>query len=110
MEFNDYSRIIAKNLKRLAYDHQKTQADISRDLGINKQTLSEWMNAKHIPRMQYIDLLCHYFNCSRSDLMEPYVPKELPSISKEEMQIVLAYRNASESRRESVRVLLNIEE
>ena len=30
----NYNKIISKNLKRLAYEHDKTQADIARDLGI----------------------------------------------------------------------------
>lgn len=52
------ARIIAINLKRLAYEHGKTQADISRDLNISKQTLSTWMNGQRIPRMSKVDLRC----------------------------------------------------
>ncbi len=109
MENKDYARIIAKNLKRLAYEHNRTQAQMSRDLGINKQTLSSWMSGYRIPRMAKIDLLCHYFNCSRNDIMEPYVPKELPSFTEKEVALIKAYREAPESRRESVRALLGIE-
>ena len=34
----DYGKIIARNLKRIAYEHDRTQADISRDLDISKTT------------------------------------------------------------------------
>ena len=33
MSEQDYGRIIGANLKRLAWERRKTQADISRDLG-----------------------------------------------------------------------------
>ena len=67
-----YGRIIGKNLKRIAYEHGKTQADIARDLKISKSTVSSWMNGKRVPRMKTIDLLCHYFNCKREDIMEEH--------------------------------------
>ena len=110
MDTSKYAKIISKNLKRLAYDNGKMQTDIAKDLGLNPQTVSTWMTGKSIPRMPMIDMLCEYFHCKRSDIMEPYVPKELPSLSEHEMRIVKAYRKAPESRRESVRALLNIED
>lgn len=102
------AKIIAKNLKRLAYDHNKTQAEISRDLGISKQTLSTWMNGQRIPRMSKVDLLCHYFNCKRTDILDPYVPKPLESFSAFEKNLILAYRNAPESMQDAVIVLLGL--
>lgn len=68
----EYGKIISKNLKRIAYDHQRTQADIARDLNLKQATVSSWMNGTRVPRMDKIDLLCHYFNCSRVDIMEPH--------------------------------------
>ena len=65
-----YGKIVGKNLKRIAYEHHKTQADIARDLKISKATVSSWMNGTRVPRMDKIDLLCHYFNCKRVDIME----------------------------------------
>ena len=54
----EYGKIIAKNLKAIMYEHKKTQADVAKDLGINKATVSSWMNGTRIPRMPKIDLLC----------------------------------------------------
>lgn len=65
-----YGKIVGKNLRRLAYEYNKTQADISRDLNISKATISSWMNGTRIPRMKTIDRLCIYFHCSREDIME----------------------------------------
>ncbi|MGN8818592.1 helix-turn-helix transcriptional regulator [Oribacterium sp. HCP28S3_H8] len=66
----EYGKIISKNLKRIFYEHQKTQADVAKDLHISKATISSWVNGTRVPRMDKIDLLCHYFNVTRQDIME----------------------------------------
>ena len=71
MTEQEYSKIIAKNLKRIMYEHNKSQADVCRELDLNKATLSSWMNGTRAPRMSKIDMLCRYFGCTRSDIMEP---------------------------------------
>ena len=80
MSEKEYAKIIAKNLRNIAYNAGKTQADISKDLRISKATVSSWMNGTRIPRMDKIDLLCHYFNVSRADIMEDIdqAPEEQP--------------------------------
>jgi len=65
-----YAKAIAKNLRRIMYDCDRTQAQISKDLGIPKTTISGWINGNRVPRMKYVDLLCHYFNCSRADIID----------------------------------------
>ena len=77
MSEKEYAKLIAKNLKRIAYENNKTQADISKDLHISKQTVSSWFRGERIPRMDKIDLLCHYFNCKRADIMEEHSEKVL---------------------------------
>ncbi len=77
MDPTEYGKIISKNLKRIAYEHQKSQADIARDLGIKQGTLSSWMTGARVPRMNKIDRLCNYFNCTRADLMEEKEPGEM---------------------------------
>jgi len=72
MDLKEYGKIISKNLKRIMYERNKTQADVARDLGISKATLSSWMVGTRIPRMNKIDLLCSYFNVRREDLMEDH--------------------------------------
>ena len=72
MSEKEYAKLISKNLKRLSYENGKTQADIAKDLKISKQTVSSWFRGERTPRMDKIDLLCHYFNCKRSDIMEDY--------------------------------------
>ena len=72
MSEQEYGKVIAKNLKRIAYESGKTQADIAKDLGINKKTVSSWFRGTRTPRMDKVDLLCRYFNCKRSDILEDY--------------------------------------
>lgn len=59
MNNQEYAKIIAQNLRRIFYYNGKTQADVSRALGISKATLSSWMNGTRIPRIDKVDLLCH---------------------------------------------------
>ena len=70
----EYGKIIAKNLKRIAYEAGKTQADIAKDLNIKKGTVSTWFCGTRIPRMDKIDALCNYFNVKRVDIMEDNPP------------------------------------
>lgn len=72
MNEQDYAKLIARNLRRIFFEHDKTQTQVANDLGINKATLSSWMNGTRIPRMKKVDLLCHYFNCTRADIMEEH--------------------------------------
>lgn len=112
MSEQEYAKIISKNLRSIAYEAGKTQADMAKDLKISKATISSWMNGTRIPRMDKIDLLCHYFNVSRVDIMEPAGasdPKDLV-LSPEERSLVLAYRAASDERKKLALLALGIEE
>ena len=69
MTDSEYRKVLARNIKRIAYDNHKTQADIVRDLNLKQATVSSWMNGTRMPKMEHIDLLCHYFNVSRTQIM-----------------------------------------
>lgn len=70
MSTREFARIVSRNLRRIASDQNRTQADIARDLHLNKATVSSWMNGTRVPKMENVDMLCHYFNVSRADIME----------------------------------------
>ena len=74
MSTEEYAKLVATNLKRLAYESDKTPSEIAHDLNMNKSTLSSWMNGHRVPKMDKIDMLCKYFGCTREDIMEPYDP------------------------------------
>ena len=108
MTSTEYGKIISRNLKRIAYENQKTQADIARDLNLKQATVSSWMNGTRVPRMKKIDLLCHYFNCTRVDIMEEHHDLE-PVITTEEKKLLSAYKAADALTQQMVLRLLNIE-
>ena len=45
------------DVKVKCLEEHKTQADIARDLKLNKATVSSWMNGTRIPRIDSVDLL-----------------------------------------------------
>ena len=92
----EYNKIIAKNLKRIMYESGKTQADVSRDLKINKSTLSCWMSGIRSPRMRSLDRLCHYFNIRRSDLLEERSLDNHDSLTSKEAQLLAAFRSLNQ--------------
>lgn len=67
---SSFNEIFGKNLKRVMYDRNITQAQMSKELDIPKTTISSWMNGKRAPKMDMFDRICTYLNCRRSDLME----------------------------------------
>lgn len=69
MNETEMSKIIARNLKRLLYEADKTPADMARELKWSKATISSWMNATRTPRMPNIDAMCDYFGVPRSAIM-----------------------------------------
>lgn len=76
MSEREYAKIISRNLRRIMYENNKTQAEVAKDLHLNKATVSSWMNGTRIPRIPNIDMLCHYFNVTRAEIMEePEVQK-----------------------------------
>lgn len=108
MTNQEYAKITARNLKRIAYEHQKSQADISKDLGLNKGTVSSWMTGSRVPRMDKIDLLCKYFSCKREDLMEPEPEAAKNRLSLEEHQIIDAYRKSPKHIQEAIKTILKV--
>lgn len=115
MSEQEYAKVFAKNLRNIMYINRKTQADLSRDLRISKTTLSSWMNGNRLPRMSKVDLLCHYFNCSRYDLLENNgAPKQSIRLTQEEIDLIDSFKklNARGKARvmENVRDLLRIDE
>ena len=105
----EYNNVIARNLRRLAVEKDKTQQDIANALNVSKATVSLWFNGKNIPRMDKIDALCQYLNVKRSDIMEGQeVEKAVFVISEEDMKLIQAFKQASDERKKIILDILNI--
>lgn len=108
---NEHARIISQNIKRLAFEAGKTQTDISNDLGINKSTLSCWMNGVRIPKMKNIDVLCRYFGVKRSDIMDEKRNNSISDyypLTDEEKKMILAFRVSDETTKDIIRKILDV--
>ena len=115
MTEQEYSKVIAKNLKRIAYEHQKSQVEIARDLGLNPATLSSWMTGTRTPKMSKIDMLCEYFKCNREDIMEPHGDNFtyggfITPAKDSDRELLVAYNNAPDSTKQAIRLLLGLKE
>lgn len=88
MDEREYNKAVAANLRRIMYERDKTQADMARDLGIKKGTISTWMNGKHLPRMDKIDMMCKYLHCKRSDLLEVDKERKTTKVSEEQAKLI----------------------
>lgn len=109
MTNEEYGKVIARNLKRIAYDNHKTQIEIAKDLGLKQSTVSSWMNGTRIPRMGKIDLLCSYFNCSREEIMEEEPKRRSERISDSEQELLRLFRKLnSAGQNEAIRALSNL--
>ena len=63
MEFADL-------LQNLLREFGITQAQLSRDTGIPKTTISGWLNAGRLPDYQSIRKLCIYFEIEADELLQ----------------------------------------
>ena len=115
MTEQEYAKIIARNIRRLAFNKGKTQLEMAKELGINQSTLSCWMNGTRTPKMSKIDMLCNYFNCKREDLMEDHggnvtFGEMLKALTHKEVQLLDAYNAAPDSVKEAILLLLGLKE
>lgn len=104
MSEQEFAKILSRNLRLLMYQKGITQAQMSRELGIGKSTLSTWMSGQRMPRMDKIDILCRYLNCMRSDLMDEKREKRTETtFTQEEMMLIVQYRMLNAEGRARVR-------
>ena len=107
---DQYKKIFSKNLRYYMKIQGKTQADLIKDLGFDKSTVSTWVNAARLPRMAKIDQLAHYLGITRSDLVEEHSVLEQmdPNLSDLEKDIVRAFRSSSDDIKVAVCAVLGV--
>ena len=86
-------KIFAKNLLKYMERHNLNQTDISEITGVSQQSVSNWLNAKLMPRMVIIEILAEYFKILKSDLLEEkqnstYIPDHFESVT-DAMEFIL---------------------
>lgn len=67
---SDTKQIFRDNLRRYISSRDLTQKDLAQAIEVSSSTLNDWVTGKKLPRMDKIDKLCSFFNCTRSDLLD----------------------------------------
>lgn len=104
----DNSReILAKNIRRLLKENNKTQNDLAEYVGVSKTTVSEWISAKKYPRIEKIQAISDFFDVYRTDITEeqtkdskgvriPVVGRVIAGIPIEALEEIIDYEEISE--------------
>lgn len=78
-----YREIFSKNLRDIMDEKNVSQIDLVNDLGLDKSTVSTWVNGSRLPRMDKVDMLAKYLGVKRSNLMEDKSSAEASTNSAE---------------------------
>ena len=74
--------ILAKNIRYLMEQKQKTRTELCEALGVKYTTLSDWVNGKTYPRIDKIERMAAYFGVEKSALLEDRRHPLYPSSDK----------------------------
>lgn len=66
----NYRDVFSQNLNRKMKELNKTRKDICDAIEISYFTVTDWVKGKKMPRMDKIEKLAQYFDCSISELVE----------------------------------------
>lgn len=62
--------IFKENINRLLKQHDKTQLELAKFIGVSNTTINNYVRGYNMPRMDKVDKICSFFNVKRSDLIE----------------------------------------
>lgn len=62
--------IFKENINRLLKQHDKTQLELAKFIGVSNTTINNYVKGYNMPRMDKVDKICSFFNVKRSDLIE----------------------------------------
>lgn len=81
----DMRKIFHEQLLKYMKLNNKTQSDISNDLGISLTTVSGWYHGNNFPRPDKMQLLADYFNINVEDLIK----RESNNVSLSDIEFAL---------------------
>lgn len=70
MPEQEFNAIFSKRLRYYLNQHDMSQADLAKKLGVGTTSVYNWCNGIKTPRMDKVDAMCDLFHCKRSDLIE----------------------------------------
>ncbi|MCM1546253.1 MAG: helix-turn-helix domain-containing protein [Clostridiales bacterium] len=84
-----------------------SQAQLSRQTGIPKTTISGWLNAGRLPDYNSMRILCKFFNISGDEILQLGIT-DGSKIAYEEFQLIENYKKASEEVKGVIKRLLKM--
>ena len=102
-------REIKDILRALRAEHEMTQDDLARQIGVQKATISHYEAGTRYPKRDTLQAIADLFNVSTDFLTGRSTRTELV-VNDEERLLIEAYRHADPGIREAVRRVLNIKE
>lgn len=100
--------IMATNIRRLMAERGIKSVDVCAALDIPSSTFSSWITGVMYPRIDKIEMMARYFNCSKADLVEDqFSVVRTVELSTEEYGLICTYRNADEQTKAMIKRLLN---
>ena len=60
---------IGKRLNKKLLENGKNQADLAAYMGVTSGAVSCWINGHKVPRLDKIDKMCVWLNCTRADIL-----------------------------------------
>lgn len=67
---DNLNTIFKENINRLLKQHDKTQLELAKFIGVSNTTINNYVRGYNMPRMDKVDKICSFFNVKRSDLIE----------------------------------------
>lgn len=108
-----------QNFEQLCKQNNVTPNKVSKETGISTATLTSWKQGKYTPKTDKLKIIAEFFNVSLEYLMQneevEWNPSEQTvdyslSLTEEEQQLLIEYRNADSVKKEMIRRLLAYEE
>lgn len=111
-----------ETLKNLRHSRQLTQPDLADILGTSRSAVSMYETGKREPDFETMEALADYFNVDMNylytgthaaenygaDETPPSLPSLLPpDLTSEELDLMSAYRHASEADRQAITLILS---
>lgn len=80
---------IGKLIKKIRQDHNLTQNDLAKKLGVTYQAVSKWENGKNIPDIAILKQISQEFHINIDDLLEGEERKKITKKQKNMIMIII---------------------
>lgn len=97
---------IGATIKAFRLLNSMDQKELADKLHVSNKTISSWESNRTQPKMEMIEEMCKVFNCKKSDFLSDGPEECSYYLSNHEHELILQYRNASPSVKETVERIL----